>query len=182
MTADPRRAPRDGDPDLPDVLAAQRDRAAFATLYRRYLDRVVAASKGIAIVVGFVDANSDIYNAAAVIHDGALLPNTEFGHLILPNGKEAEKWAAASVREEKELSWERWAERLQEYYTHLEFLFSPDLFVVGGGVSKKSDQYLPLLELDTPIVPAGLRNDGGIIGAALLAGRLPEDHSTWPAG
>ncbi|NED96617.1 ROK family protein [Phytoactinopolyspora alkaliphila] len=106
---------------------------------------------------------------SAVIHDGALLPNTEFGHLVLPNGKEAEKWAAASVREEKELSWETWAERLQEYYAHLEFIFSPDLFVVGGGVSKKADNYLPLLELNTPIVPAGLRNDGGIIGAALLA-------------
>lgn len=106
---------------------------------------------------------------SAVLHDGVLLPNTEFGHLYLAHHKEAEKFAAASVREEKELSWEHWAERLQEFYSHLEFIFSPDLFVVGGGVSKKADKFLPLLELATPIVPAGLKNDGGIIGAALLA-------------
>lgn len=105
---------------------------------------------------------------SAVLHDGRLLPNTEFGHLYLHH-HEAEKYAAASVREEKDLSWEHWAERLQEFYAHLEFIFSPDLFVVGGGVSKKADKFLPLLELATPIVPAGLRNDGGIIGAALLA-------------
>ncbi|RIQ11387.1 polyphosphate--glucose phosphotransferase [Jiangella rhizosphaerae] len=106
---------------------------------------------------------------SAVLHDGVLLPNTEFGHLYLSHHKEAEKFAAASVREEKDLSWEHWAERLQEFYSHLEFIFSPDLFVVGGGVSKKADKFLPLLDLSTPIVPAGLRNDGGIIGAALLA-------------
>ncbi|SEE59541.1 polyphosphate--glucose phosphotransferase [Jiangella alba] len=106
---------------------------------------------------------------SAVLHDGRLLPNTEFGHLYLHHHHEAEKYAAASVREEKELSWEQWAERLQHFYAHLEFIFSPDLFVVGGGVSKKADKFLPLLDLSTPIVPAGLRNDGGIIGAALLA-------------
>ncbi|SDT31410.1 polyphosphate--glucose phosphotransferase [Jiangella sp. DSM 45060] len=106
---------------------------------------------------------------SAVLHDGRLLPNTEFGHLYLQHHHEAEKYAAASVREEKDLSWEHWAERLQHFYSHLEFIFSPDLFVVGGGVSKKADKFLPLLDLSTPIVPAGLRNDGGIIGAALLA-------------
>jgi len=105
---------------------------------------------------------------SAVLHDGVLLPNTEFGHLHL-HGKEAEKHAAASVREEKGLSWEEWAERLQDFYAHLEFVFSPDLFIVGGGVSKKADRFLPLLDLRTPIVPAGLLNDAGIIGAALLA-------------
>jgi len=105
---------------------------------------------------------------SAVLHDGVLLPNTEFGHLEL-DGKETEKRAAASVREQKDLSWEEWAERLQRFYAHLEFVFSPDLFVVGGGVSKKADRFLPLLKLNTPIVPAGLLNDGGVIGAALLA-------------
>lgn len=105
---------------------------------------------------------------SAVLHDGVLLPNTEFGHLEL-DGKDAEKRAAASVREEKNLSWDEWAERLQRFYAHLEFIFSPDLFVVGGGVSKKADKFLPLLELRTPIVPAGLLNDAGIIGAALVA-------------
>ena len=106
---------------------------------------------------------------SAVLLDGVLLPNTEFGHLHLPNGKEAEKYAAASVRQEKDLSWSEWAERLQAFYAHVEFIFSPDLFVVGGGVSKKADKFLPLLNLRTPIVPAGLLNDGGIVGAALLA-------------
>ena len=106
---------------------------------------------------------------SAVLHDGVLLPNTEFGHLHLPHGHEAEKYAAASVREEKDLSWHDWAERLQAFYAHLEFIFSPDLFVVGGGVSKKADKFLPLLDLSTPIVPAALFNDAGIIGAALLA-------------
>lgn len=106
---------------------------------------------------------------SAVLHDGVLLPNTEFGHLVLPGGHEAEKHAAASVREERDLSWEEWAARLQKFYAHVEFLFSPDLLVVGGGVSKKADRFLPLLDLATPIVGATLRNDGGIIGAALLA-------------
>jgi polyphosphate glucokinase len=106
---------------------------------------------------------------SAVLLDGALLPNTEFGHIYLEGGKEAEEYAAASVREEKHLSWTQWAKRLQKYYAHLEFVLSPELFVVGGGVSKKADKYLPLLDLQTPIVPAELRNDAGIIGAALLA-------------
>jgi polyphosphate glucokinase len=106
---------------------------------------------------------------SAVLLDGALLPNTELGHLYLEGGEEAEEYAAASVREEKHLSWTKWAKRLQKYYAHLEFVLSPELFVVGGGVSKKADKYLPLLDLQTPIVPAELRNDAGIIGAALLA-------------
>ncbi|HEY9376117.1 MAG TPA: ROK family protein [Jiangellaceae bacterium] len=106
---------------------------------------------------------------SAVLLNGALLPNTEFGHVYLEGGKEAEEYAAASVREEKELSWAAWARRLQKYYSHLEFILSPELFVVGGGVSKKADRFLPLLDLQTPIVPAKLLNDAGIIGTALLA-------------
>ena len=106
---------------------------------------------------------------SAVLLNGGLLPNTEFGHLYLPNGKEAEEYAAESVREENHLSWAKWAKRLQKFYAHLEFALSPELFVVGGGVSKKADKFLPLLDLQTPIVPALLRNDAGIIGASLLA-------------
>jgi polyphosphate glucokinase len=106
---------------------------------------------------------------SAVLLDGALVPNTEFGHLYLEGGKEAEAYAAESVRVENQLSWAKWAKRLQKFYAHLEFVLSPELFVVGGGVSKKADKYLPLLDLQTPIVPAELRNDAGIIGAALLA-------------
>jgi polyphosphate glucokinase len=116
---------------------------------------------------------------SAVLHDGVLLPNTEFGHLEL-DGKETEKRAAASVREQRNLSWAEWAQRLQRFYAHLEFIFSPDLFVVGGGVSKKADKFLPLLELNTPIVPAGLLNDAGIIGAALLAAEESAQNAASP--
>ena len=106
---------------------------------------------------------------SALVYDGVLVPNSELGHLEI-DGHDAEKRAANSVREEREdLSWEEWAERLTTYYRTLEKLFSPDLFVVGGGVSKKADQFLPLLDIDTEIVPATLRNKAGIVGAALYA-------------
>jgi polyphosphate glucokinase len=107
---------------------------------------------------------------SAFIHDGVLLPNTELGHLEL-DGADVETWAANSVREREELSFEEWAVRLQRFYSHVEFLFSPTLFVVGGGVSKHHEEFLPLLRLRTPIVPAGLRNNAGLMGAAALAQR-----------
>jgi polyphosphate glucokinase len=105
---------------------------------------------------------------SAFIYDGVLLPNTELGHLEL-DGADVEEWAANSVREREELSFEQWATRLQRFYEHVEFLFSPDLLVVGGGVSKHHEQFLPLLALRTPIVPATLRNNAGLMGAAALA-------------
>ena len=105
---------------------------------------------------------------SALLVDGKLVPNTELGHLEV-EGHDAESRAANSVREDEDLSWEDWAERLTTYYRTLEQLFSPDLFVVGGGVSKHADEYLPLLEIDTKIVPAKLRNKAGIVGAALWA-------------
>jgi polyphosphate glucokinase len=105
---------------------------------------------------------------SAIVHDGVLVPNAELGHLEI-DGHDAETRAANSAREQHDLSWERWAQRLQVYYRTLERLFSPDLFVVGGGVSKKADRFLPLLDLDTEIVPATLRNQAGIVGAALYA-------------
>jgi polyphosphate glucokinase len=71
--------------------------------------------------------------------------------------------------EREDLDWEHWSKRLQKYYTVLEKLFSPDLFIVGGGVSKHADEFLPLLHLQTPILPAVLRNNAGILGAASLA-------------
>jgi len=107
---------------------------------------------------------------SALIYNGVLVPNSELGHLEL-DGRNAESHAANSAREAEELSWEAWAERLQRYYSHLEVLFSPDLFIVGGGVSKAHEQFLPLLELRAPIVPAELRNNAGILGAAALAVR-----------
>ncbi len=104
----------------------------------------------------------------ALFLNGELLPNTELGHLEL-DGHDAETQAAESIREKDDLSWEDWAERLQRYYGHIEDLLWPDLIIVGGGVSKKSERFLPLLHLRAPIVPAQLRNDAGIIGAAWLA-------------
>lgn len=105
---------------------------------------------------------------SALIHHGVLVPNSELGHLEI-DGHDAETRAANSIREEEDLSWEDWAERLTVYYRTLERLFSPDLFVVGGGVSKKSKKFLPLLDISTEIVPAALLNKAGIVGAAVYA-------------
>jgi polyphosphate glucokinase len=104
----------------------------------------------------------------ALVYDGVLVPNSELGHLEI-DGRDAESVSANSVREKKDLSWEKWAARLTTYFRTLERLLSPELFVVGGGVSKHADKYLPLLEIDTRIVPATLRNTAGIVGAAVLA-------------
>lgn len=107
---------------------------------------------------------------SALLYDGVLVPNSELGHLEL-DGRDAESWAANSVREDKQLSFADWALRLTRYYGHLEALFSPDLFVIGGGVSKQHAEFMPLITVRTPIVPAALRNNAGIIGAAALARR-----------
>ena len=108
---------------------------------------------------------------SALIHDGHLVPNSELGHLEI-EGHEAEKWAANSVREEKDLSMEQWAERLTVYYRALERLFTPELMVVGGGISKHADEFLPLIEVETAIVAASLRNKAGAVGAAAFAAGL----------
>jgi polyphosphate glucokinase len=105
---------------------------------------------------------------SALIFNGTLVPNSELGHLQI-DGRDAEKGASSVAKERDELSWSVWATRLQRYYSHLELLFSPDLFLVGGGVSKSHEKFLPLLTLNTPIIPAELRNDAGILGAAALA-------------
>jgi polyphosphate glucokinase len=114
---------------------------------------------------------------SALFVDGRLVPNTEFGHLEI-DGKDAETGAADSAREREELSWKDWAKRLQRYYTLLELLLQPDLIIVGGGVSKKHDKFLPLLDLRSPIVPAQLRNEAGIIGAAVMAAELDSGGPT----
>ena len=105
---------------------------------------------------------------SALIVDGHLVPNTELGHLEI-DGHDAESRAAESVRDRDDLDWAQWAERLQRYFTVVENLFWPDLFVVGGGVSKHHENFLPLLDIRTKIVPAELRNAAGIVGAAALA-------------
>lgn len=105
---------------------------------------------------------------SALFVDGHLVPNTELGHIEI-NGIDYETKAAYSAKERENLDWNQWAERLQIYYTKLENLFTPDLFVVGGGVSKEHEDFLPLLKLRTEIVPAKLKNSAGIIGAAMVA-------------
>ncbi|MDP3209471.1 MAG: ROK family protein [Rhodoglobus sp.] len=105
---------------------------------------------------------------SALIYNGVLIPNAELGHIEV-GGKDAERIAAYSAKARGNLSWKRWTRRLQAYYSTLEDLFSPDLFIVGGGVSKNYEEFLPLLKLSTPIVPAVLRNNAGILGAAALA-------------
>jgi polyphosphate glucokinase len=107
---------------------------------------------------------------SALVYNGVLVPNAELGHLEI-DGKDAEKRASYAAKERGRLSYERWAKRLQRYYSHVEFLFSPDLLIVGGGVSKHHAEFLPLLDLRAPIVPAALRNNAGILGAAALAVR-----------
>jgi len=104
----------------------------------------------------------------ALVYDGALVPNSELGHIEI-GGKDAETFAANSVRERRDLSWKEWAKALTKYYRTLERLLTPDLFVVGGGVSKHASKYLPMIEIDTPMVAATLRNTAGIVGAAVLA-------------
>ncbi len=104
----------------------------------------------------------------AFLYDGLLVPNTELGHMEV-DGVGAETRAAYSAMEREDLDWAEWAQRLQRFYAMVEFLFSPDLFVVGGGVSKHHERFLPLLDLKTPIVPAVHRNNAGILGAASLA-------------
>lgn len=105
---------------------------------------------------------------SAFLYDGVLVPNTELGHMEV-GGIGAEKRAAYSAMEREGLDWNEWAQRLQRFYAMVEFLFSPDLFVVGGGVSKHHEHFLPLLDLKTSIVPAVHRNNAGILGAASLA-------------
>jgi polyphosphate glucokinase len=107
---------------------------------------------------------------SAVFTGGRLVPNTEFGHLQMWGGS-AEDRAAANVKKVEDLSWKTWSRRVSEYLQYVESLFWPDLFVFGGGVSKKHDKFFPLLETRTPVVAAALRNNAGIAGAALAAAR-----------
>ncbi|MCG6567417.1 polyphosphate--glucose phosphotransferase [Tessaracoccus sp. ZS01] len=105
----------------------------------------------------------------AIIYRGVLIPNAELGHIEMM-GKDAETLAASSVKDKEGLSYQVWTEeRLQPYYSRLEMLLSPDLFVVGGGVSRDWDKFGPQLNLTTEIIPAKLRNRAGIIGAAIAA-------------
>jgi polyphosphate glucokinase len=108
---------------------------------------------------------------SGVFVDGNLHPNTELGHLEF-KGMHAEHYAAARVREAEKLTYKKWGTRVNEYLEHLEDIFSPDLFIIGGGVSRKMDKFNEYLVVNTELVPAQLRNEAGIVGAALRAAEL----------
>jgi polyphosphate glucokinase len=109
---------------------------------------------------------------SALFLDGRLVPNTELGHLEL-HGQDAELRASDRAREVEDLSWEQWAHRVQQYLRHVEYLLRPDLIIIGGVVSKKTDKWLHFVDVRTPLVPAALLNNAGIIGAALAATGKP---------
>ena len=131
-----------------------------------YAEAVLGAAQGKEGLVVVTTLGTGI--GSALIHDGVLVPNSELGHLEI-DGHDAETRAANGLRERDGLSWEEWARRLTRYYGVVEKLLSPDLFVVGGGVSKHAKKFLPLVEVETPLIAATLRNTAGIVGAALLA-------------
>ena len=129
-----------------------------------YAEMTFGAGRGRTGVVIMVTLGTGIGTALFV--NGHLVPNTELGHLVL-RGRDAETWAAGSVREKNDLGWKKWSRRVDAYLHLLHAYFWPDLIIVGGGVSRKWRKFLPRLTLTTPVVPARLRNDAGIIGAAL---------------
>lgn len=155
--------------DVSAVVAAATGRQVLAVNdadAAGYAEVLYGAARGVSGVVLVATLGTGI--GSCLVVDGTLVPNTELGHLEI-DGHDAERRAADSAREREDLSWEAWAERLQRYFRVVEDLLWPDLIVVGGGVSKKHDKFLPLLDLRTPIVPATLRNAAGIVGAAALA-------------
>ena len=124
------------------------------------------AAKGVPGVVILLTLGTGI--GSALIHDGVLVPNTEMGHIQV-RGKDAERRAAASVREEHDLSWHKWADHLSEVITVIDHLFWPDLVLIGGGVSRKAEKFVPLLDVRPPVRAATLENAAGIVGAATAA-------------
>jgi polyphosphate glucokinase len=126
------------------------------------------AGKGYEGIVIMITLGTGI--GSALFYNGELLPNSEFGHIEI-RGKDAEVRASGRAKEIKELSWEKWSKNVAEFLGRLEFLMPPNLFIIGGGISKKADKFFPLLEktVKTPIVAAKMLNDSGIIGAAFLA-------------
>ncbi|WP_433089648.1 polyphosphate--glucose phosphotransferase [Dactylosporangium sp. CA-052675] len=131
------------------------------------------AGRGVPGLVVMVTFGTGI--GTALFIDGTLVPNTEFGHLQMSglhlHGGDAEDYASDRIREQEDLAWPEFAERVQTYLRHLHALLWPDLIIVGGGVSKKAEKWLHLVDVPTRVVPAALQNNAGIAGAALLAAR-----------
>jgi polyphosphate glucokinase len=109
---------------------------------------------------------------SVIFSDKKLVANTELGHIFLDNNIEAESFAADSIRESENLEWNIWGARLNKYLNELHKLFWPELIIIGGGISKKPEKFMPFIDVETRIEMATLRNDAGIIGAALAAKQL----------
>ncbi|MDR3202858.1 MAG: ROK family protein [Bifidobacteriaceae bacterium] len=139
-----------------------------------YAELVYGAAKGVEGTVLVMTLGTGIGSALFV--DGRLVPNTELGHLVI-DGLDAEVKAASSARDREKLSWKEWAANLQRYFSVVDGLIHPDLFVVGGGVSRDHEKFLPRLALRPPIIPATLRNTAGIVGVAALAARAAEGEA-----
>jgi polyphosphate glucokinase len=146
-------------PRMPGPVTVLNDADAAGLGEARY-----GAGKGQQGLVVMVTFGTGI--GIALIYDGQLVPNAELGHIEL-DGHDAETKAAASARERENLSWEQWAKRANRYLTHLENLIWPELFILGGGISKKPEKWVPYLKPRTPFVVASMANNAGIVGAAL---------------
>ena len=151
---------------VPGSVATLNDADAAGLAEMRY-----GAGRGSRGVVLMLTFGTGI--GSALFTDGHLVPNTEFGHIQV-DGEAGERRASAAAREREELSYPEWARRVDRYLDVLEAGVWPDLIIVGGGVSKKADKWVPLLSTRTPVVPAELRNDAGIVGAALAATERPD--------
>jgi polyphosphate glucokinase len=148
---------------LPTVVVNDADAAGLAEMR-------AGAGRGRRGVVLLLTFGTGI--GSALFLDGRLVPNTELGHLVMWGGS-AEAKAAAAAKTREGLSWEKWAKRVDKYLAHLERLLSPDLLIVGGGVSRDHAKWVPLLHCRAEVVPARFRNNAGIVGAALLAAGAP---------
>jgi polyphosphate glucokinase len=113
---------------------------------------------------------------SALFSNGLLVPNLELGHMEI-RGRDAEKRSAAVARVRRGLSWKAWAADLDEHLLAIEKLFSPQLFIIGGGVSKRADQFVPRLTVRAEVIPAALRNDAGIVGAAMAAAEQEQEQA-----
>lgn len=150
----------------PVTLLNDADAAGFAEMQ-------FGAGHGAAGVVMIFTLGTGIGSCMFV--NGQLVPNLELGHIYLPGQKhDAEFFAADRARKEEDLSWKKWAERLNVYLQYIEALFSPELLIIGGGVSKKHEKFFPYLDVQAQVLPAQLRNEAGIVGAAVAAWRMAE--------
>lgn len=148
-------------PTLPGLTATINDADAAGLAEVRY-----GAGEGRDGLICMITLGTGI--GTALIYDGVLVPNSELGHIEV-DGHDAESRASASARERRDMTWEKWAGKVERYLQRLESVLWPDLFIIGGGVSKHPEKWFDLIETRTPKVIATLVNNAGIVGAALAA-------------